>query len=91
MALFDNAVKGLNGSWVPRVLIGVGVARVAPIVVPALAVGVRSLVKTAMQGGMVMSGNCRLGGPPISGAADTLLPRAQESAHRRNAHLATLV
>ena len=47
MALFGS-------SWIPKVLVGVGVALVAPVLVPTFAVGLRSLVKTAIKGGMIM-------------------------------------
>ena len=47
MALFGN-------SWVPKVVVGVGVALVTPVLVPTLAVGLRSLVKTAIKGGMII-------------------------------------
>jgi hypothetical protein len=54
MVLFDNALKSLGSLWVQKVLVGVGVALVAPVIVPTLAVGLRSLVKTALKGGMIM-------------------------------------
>jgi hypothetical protein len=47
MALFGN-------SWLPKVLVGVGVALVAPVIVPTFAVGLRSLVKTAIKGGLIV-------------------------------------
>ena len=54
MALFDNIVEGFGSSWVPTVLVGVGVALVAPVVVPALAAGMRSLAKAAIKGGIMV-------------------------------------
>ena len=54
MALFDDMVQGLTSSWVPSVLVGVGVALVAPIVVPALAGSMRLLAKAVMKGGMLV-------------------------------------
>ncbi len=54
MALFDDMVQGLTSSWVPSVLVGVGVALVAPIVVPALAGGMRPLAKAVVKGGMLV-------------------------------------
>ena len=54
MALFDDMVQGLTSSWVPSVLVGVGVALVAPIVVPALAGSMRPLAKAVMKGGMLV-------------------------------------
>src|SRR5712692_2226784 len=54
MALFDDVVERLTSSWVSSVLVGVGVALVAPIVVPALMVGMRPLAKAVVKGGMMM-------------------------------------
>ena len=54
MALLDDMVGGLTSSWVPSVLVGVGVALVAPIVVPALAGGMRPLAKAVVRGGMMV-------------------------------------
>ena len=54
MALFDDMVQGLTSSWVPSVLVGVGVALVVPIVVPALAGGMRPLAKAVVKGGMMV-------------------------------------
>ena len=48
MALFDDIVEGFGSSWVPSVLVGVGVALVAPVVIPALAAGMRPLAKAAV-------------------------------------------
>jgi len=54
MALFDNIVEGFGSSWVPSVLVGVGVALVAPMVVPALAEGIRPLAKAVIKGGIMV-------------------------------------
>ena len=54
MALFDNVVEGFGSSWVPTVLVGVGVALVAPAVVPALAAGMRPLAKAVLKGGIMV-------------------------------------
>ena len=54
MALFDNIVEGFGSSWVPTVLVGVGVALVAPVVVPALAAGMRPLAKAVLKGGIMV-------------------------------------
>ncbi len=54
MALFDDIVEGFGSSWVSSVLVGIGVALVAPIVVPALAVGIRPLAKAVIKGGMMV-------------------------------------
>jgi hypothetical protein len=53
MALFDNVIEGFGSSWVPSVLVGVGVALVAPVVVPALAAGMRPLAKAVIKGGIM--------------------------------------
>lgn len=54
MALFDNIVEGFGSSWVPSVLVGVGVALVAPVVMPALAAGMRPLAKAVIKGGIMV-------------------------------------
>jgi len=54
MALFDDIVEGFGSSWVPTVLVGVGVALVAPAVVPALAAGIRPLAKAVLKGGIMV-------------------------------------
>jgi hypothetical protein len=54
MALFEGTFKDRGGSWIPKLLTGVGMALVAPIVVPALAVGLRPLVKAVIKGGMIL-------------------------------------
>jgi uncharacterized protein DUF5132 len=54
MALFDNVVEGFGSSWVPSVLVGVGIALVAPVVVPALAAGMRPLAKAVIKGGIMV-------------------------------------
>jgi hypothetical protein len=54
MALWDDLVAGFESSWVPSVLIGVGVVLVAPMVVPALATGMRPLAKAVMKGGIMV-------------------------------------
>ena len=54
MALFDDIVAGFENSWVPTVLVGVGVALVAPVVVPALAAGMRPLAKAVIKGGVML-------------------------------------
>lgn len=46
MALFDDGITG----WVPSVLIGVGVALAAPILLPAVVTGVRPLAKVVIKG-----------------------------------------
>jgi hypothetical protein len=54
MALLDNIVEGFGSSWVPSVLVGIGVALVAPVVVPALAAGMRPLAKAVIKGGIMV-------------------------------------
>ena len=54
MALFDNIVEGFGSSWVPTVLVGVGVALVAPVVVPALGAGMRPLAKAVLKGSIMV-------------------------------------
>jgi Protein of unknown function (DUF5132) len=51
MALFDDVLKG----WGPSVLIGVGVALAAPILLPAAATGARPLAKTLIKGYLVVA------------------------------------
>ena len=54
MALLDNIIEGFGSAWVPSVLVGVGVALVAPVVVPALAAGMRPLAKAVIKGGIMV-------------------------------------
>jgi uncharacterized protein DUF5132 len=54
MALFDNVVEGFGSSWLPSVLVGISVALVAPVVVPALAAGMRPLAKAVIKGGIMV-------------------------------------
>src|SRR5437667_12889211 len=56
MALLDDVFEGFGSSWVSNVLVGIGIVLVAPIVVPALAAGMRPLAKAALQGGMMVYG-----------------------------------
>lgn len=48
MAIWDDALKGS----LPTILIGVGVALAAPIVLPAAAAGLRPVTKTLIKGGL---------------------------------------
>ncbi len=52
MALLNDILKGFGSSWVSNVMVGVGVALVAPIVAPALAAGLRPLAKAVIKEGM---------------------------------------
>ena len=54
MALVDDIIEGFGSSWVPTLLVGVGVALVAPAVIPALAIGMRPLAKAVIKGGMMV-------------------------------------
>jgi len=51
MALFGNATK----TWIPEALIGVGIALVVPVILPAIAAGVRPLAKTILKGGFLLA------------------------------------
>ena len=50
LCLFDDIVEGFGSAWVPTVLVGVGVALVAPAMIPALAAGMRPLAKAVIKG-----------------------------------------
>lgn len=50
MALFEDVLKG---SW-GAALVGVGVALVAPTVLPAVGAALRPLAKTAIKGGVLL-------------------------------------
>lgn len=51
MALFNGVLNG----WVPSLLIGVGVALAAPILLPAVAAGGRPLARTLIKGGLAVA------------------------------------
>jgi hypothetical protein len=51
MALLDDLLTG----GLPGVLVGVGVALAAPILLPAAAAGVRPLAKALIKGGLVVA------------------------------------
>ena len=51
MALFNGVLNG----WGPGLLIGVGVAVAAPILLPAVAVGARPVARTLIRGGLVVA------------------------------------
>jgi hypothetical protein len=51
MALFNGALDG----WAPSVLIGVGVALAAPILLAAVAAGGRPIAKTLIKGCLVVA------------------------------------
>jgi hypothetical protein len=55
MALFDGMLKG----GVPGVLVGLGVALAAPVLLPAAATGVRPLAKALIKGGLVVAETVR--------------------------------
>src|SRR5262245_62132260 len=54
MALFDDVFEGFGSSWVSNVLVGAGIVLVVPIVVPALAAGMRPLAKAVIKGGITI-------------------------------------
>jgi hypothetical protein len=54
MALLDEVFEGFGSSWVSTALVGVGIALVAPMVVPGLAAGVRPLAKAVLKGGIMI-------------------------------------
>lgn len=51
MALFED----LTESFFPNALIGVGAVLLAPIVVPAVASGLRPVVKSVIKGGLIVT------------------------------------
>jgi hypothetical protein len=51
MALFNGVLNG----WGPTLLIGVGVAVAAPILLPAVAAGGRPLARTLIKGGLAVA------------------------------------
>jgi Protein of unknown function (DUF5132) len=55
MALFNDMLKG----GVPGVLVGLGVALAAPVLLPAAATGVRPLAKALIKGGLVVAETVR--------------------------------
>jgi Protein of unknown function (DUF5132) len=55
MALLDDMLKG----GLPGVLVGVGVALAAPVLLPAAAAGVRPLAKALLKGGLVVATTVR--------------------------------
>src|SRR5256885_1716670 len=54
MALFDDVFEGFGSSWTSNILVGIGIALVAPVVVQALAAGMRPLVKAMIKGGITV-------------------------------------
>jgi Protein of unknown function (DUF5132) len=55
MALFDDMLKG----GLPGVLLGVGVALAAPVILPAAAAGARPLAKALIKGGIMVAATVR--------------------------------
>jgi Protein of unknown function (DUF5132) len=55
MALFDDMLKG----GLPGVLLGVGVALAAPVILPAAAAGARPLAKALIKGGILVATTVR--------------------------------
>ena len=54
MALWENIVEGLGGSLVSNLLLGAAVVVLAPIVVPAVLVGMRPVARTLIKGGVLV-------------------------------------
>jgi hypothetical protein len=55
MALLENGLKGL----IPNVLAGVGIAIAAPVLLPAVAAGLRPVAKTLIRGGLYVTDAAR--------------------------------
>ena len=55
MALLDDMLKG----GLPGVLVGVGVALAAPVLLPAAAAGARPLAKALIKGGLLVATTVR--------------------------------
>lgn len=51
MAIWENMWKG----YMPNIVLGVGVALVAPVVLPAVAALMRPLAKGVIKGGLVLT------------------------------------
>ena len=51
MALFED----LTESFFPKVLVGVGVVLLAPVLVPAVATGLRPVIKSLVKGGIIVT------------------------------------
>jgi hypothetical protein len=51
MALFEDVTE----SFFPNALIGIGAVLLAPIVIPAVATGLRPVVKSLVKGGMIVT------------------------------------
>lgn len=54
MALLDDVFGGFGSSLVSTALVGVGVVLAAPVVVPALAAGMRPVAKAVIKGGIMI-------------------------------------
>ena len=59
MAFWEEVTKGVGGGLVPTVLVGVAVVVVSPIVVPALLMGLRPVVKTVIKGSLLLTDKVR--------------------------------
>ncbi|MCL6582753.1 MAG: DUF5132 domain-containing protein [bacterium] len=55
MAFVEKMTKG----WGPAILVGAGVALVAPVILPLVGHLLRPVVKSAIKGGMIISGKVR--------------------------------
>jgi hypothetical protein len=54
MALWEDLVEGLGGSLTSNLLIGAAVVVLAPMMVPAVFVGIRPVAKTLVKGGVLV-------------------------------------
>jgi hypothetical protein len=71
--------------WAPSILVGVGVALVAPILVPAAATGVRPLAKTLIKGGLAVAETVQ---EFVAEAGEQLSDLVAEAQAERAAHAA---
>lgn len=55
MALFENGLRG----FMPNLLMGVGIAIAAPLLLPATAAGLRPLAKTLIRGGLYVADSAK--------------------------------
>jgi hypothetical protein len=55
MAFYDNMLKG----YMPSLAVGIGVALVAPVILPAVASIFRPLVKGVVRGGLTVADNVK--------------------------------
>jgi len=56
MALWDDLMAGVGGSWLGTAAVGVGVVLVAPLVLPVVGAGLRPLTKGVLKTGLLLVG-----------------------------------